>query len=325
MIQISNQHSAVVHEFERQLVREVKTSHADRNAQAFSERTDDHPNQLPDKAAFDVTLTPAQIVKQKLIESLNNDHSTVLKRNSETELDTMALPVLTDSNQFLFLSDNQKVDGTPSFSVFESLNEHERLDYRTQFQFNENNNEPLTLNLSLTYERSLHIERHLQLTLSQLKDPLVINLDNKSELFSKELTLFDLDGDGDREMIPELKNGVWYLAYDQNQNGKIDNGLELFGAKSGNGFQELSVFDSNQNGLIEPNDHLFSHLQIWDGNKHIDFLRERGIKAISLNASDSPFTFTDNQGQAKAQIRQTAVFITESHKVGAIHQVDLAV
>lgn len=41
------------------------------------------------------------------------------------------------------------------------------------------------------------------------------------------------------------------LSLDQNGNGEIDNGTELFGTKSGDGFADLARYDLDYNGWID--------------------------------------------------------------------------
>ncbi len=132
-------------------------------------------------------------------------------------------------------------------------------------------------------------------------------------------------GDGRTEEVPQLNNGVWYLAFDKNNNGIIDNGLELFGAKTGNGFDELQAFNTHQDNLIDNRDDSYQHLQLWDGDSQLKSLSESGVSAIVLQPTSTPFTFTDGVGTPRAQLRQTSVFITENEKLGTIHQIDIVV
>ena len=86
---------------------------------------------------------------------------------------------------------------------------------------------------------------------------------------------FDLNGDGTTEHISwtaeqtEFDNA--FLVYDQNGNGQVDSGKELFGDQNGeeNGFKELAKYDSNGDGVITPVDDMFDELLLWvDFNKN---------------------------------------------------------
>ena len=62
-----------------------------------------------------------------------------------------------------------------------------------------------------------------------------------------------------------------FLCIDKNNNGKIDNGKELFGDQNGaaTGFEELSKYDDNNDGKITKDDKSFEKLLLWcDMNKN---------------------------------------------------------
>lgn len=60
-----------------------------------------------------------------------------------------------------------------------------------------------------------------------------------------------MDCDGKQEEISKLNAGCGYLALDKNGDGVINDGNELFGVKTGDGFYELSKYDSDLNGWID--------------------------------------------------------------------------
>jgi hypothetical protein len=88
----------------------------------------------------------------------------------------------------------------------------------------------------------------------KLSDPLVINFDGPAAELTGTKFSFDLDNDGTLDQISFLKSGSGFLALHQNQDGVINNGSELFGAGTGNGFADLLKYDSDQNGWIDEND-----------------------------------------------------------------------
>ena len=65
---------------------------------------------------------------------------------------------------------------------------------------------------------------------------------------------FDLDSDGVKEDIPMIRPGSGFLALDLNKDGIINNGNELFGPHTGDGFVELSSYDKDTNNWIDEND-----------------------------------------------------------------------
>ncbi len=96
-----------------------------------------------------------------------------------------------------------------------------------------------------------------------LTDPLVISLDGRLPVLSDTHFEFDLDNDGKTENISFVSAGSGFLAFDKNNDQKINNGSELFGPGTGNGFEELAIWDGDQNGWIDENDDVFSKLSVW--------------------------------------------------------------
>ena len=162
-----------------------------------------------------------------------------------------------------------------------------------------------------------------------LCDPLVINLkDNIAEVSDQKIR-FDLDADGREDSISRLSSGSGFLALDQNEDGVINNGSELFGAKSGDGFADLARYDSDGNGWIDEADPVFEKLKIWvteaDGSQKLYRLKEKGVGAICLENASTDFdlrSLSDNS--LNARIRRTGVFLYENGMAGTIQHVDLA-
>lgn len=160
-------------------------------------------------------------------------------------------------------------------------------------------------------------------------DPLVINLNGNGTTVTDQKFLFDIDGDGDEESISQLGVGNGYLALDQNEDGIINNGNELFGTQSGNGFKDLAAYDKDQNGWIDEADEIFQKLKVWtvdeNGVSTLLSLKEAGVGAIYLGAKDTPFSLTNAKNEVNAIIRQTGMFLFESGRPGTIQQVDMSI
>ena len=111
----------------------------------------------------------------------------------------------------------------------------------------------LKFNLSKSFtQKSFEISQK-QLGI-RLIDPLVINLDGALPELEDDTFSFDIDSDDKKDQISKLKKGNGFLALDKNNNGKIDDGSELFGTQNGDGFADLSRFDDDKNGWIDEND-----------------------------------------------------------------------
>ncbi|MEN8908260.1 MAG: hypothetical protein ABF289_20075, partial [Clostridiales bacterium] len=103
-------------------------------------------------------------------------------------------------------------------------------------------------------------------TRKNLVDPLVINFDTQIAGLSDEKFQFDINSDGEKENIAQLSKGSGFLAVDKNSDGVINDGNELFGTESGNGFKDLKLYDTDNNNWIDENDEIFKDLKIWVKN-----------------------------------------------------------
>lgn len=160
-------------------------------------------------------------------------------------------------------------------------------------------------------------------------DPLVINTGSEIANVSKQTFYFDLDSDGRKEKISTLASGSGFLALDKNGDGVINDGSELFGTASGDGFKDLMAYDSDHNGWIDEADDVFSKLKIWyaDGSDEPKLLtlKEAGVGAISLQNAKTNFSLNNEDNSTNAYIRSTGIFLYETGLVGTIQHVDLAV
>lgn len=161
-----------------------------------------------------------------------------------------------------------------------------------------------------------------------LTDPLVINLDSNPASLSDQTFFFDINGDGKEEEISMLAGSSGFLALDKNGDGVINDGRELFGTRTGNGFGELSAYDKDGNGWIDEADEVFDKLKVWvkdeQGKDRLLSLKECGVGAIYLGSRQSQFTLKDNENNINAVIRSTGMFLFESGKSGTVQQLDFA-
>ncbi len=123
----------------------------------------------------------------------------------------------------------------------------------------------IDFSLDITMSRSYMEYTNTPVTALQnaLCDPLILNLDTLPSGISDQKFTFDIDADGTPDSISSLRNGCGFLALDQNKDGIINNGSELFGTKSGDGFADLRAYDSDGNGWIDEADDIFQKLKIW--------------------------------------------------------------
>lgn len=178
-----------------------------------------------------------------------------------------------------------------------------------------------SLNLARDYQRNSILDESGTVA---LRDPLIINFNGKSSELTAERISFDLDADGVPEEIPGLGAGSGFLVFDRNGNGKADNGSELFGVASGNGFADLALLDADHNGWIDEGDAAFSQLAVWSGDGFAS-LAQRGVGALHTAAVDAPFSFKTDDNALLGQIRAAGLYLSEAGEVGHLQQVDLAV
>lgn len=163
----------------------------------------------------------------------------------------------------------------------------------------------------------------------ELCDPLVINLDTDIAELSDQKFLFDIDGDGILDEVSRLSSESGFLALDKNGDGKINDGSELFGTRSGNGFADLAAYDEDGNGWIDEDDEIFDKLLIWakdeHGNDKLYHLKEKGVGAICLASAATDFALNNTKtNETNGVIRRTGMFLFEKGDVGTVQHIDLA-
>lgn len=193
-------------------------------------------------------------------------------------------------------------------------------------------NKDINLDLDFSFSQKFYEKHSEKIDFEELSflDPLVINYNNESsgfDLINKEFTFkFDLDLDGVEEEIPMLNKGVCFLALDKNSNGIIDNGSELFGPSTDNGFEELRVYDKDKNGWIDENDEVFDKLRIYsknkDGEDTLVALGETGVGALYLNNSKIDLNINKNVEESLANIKSTSIFLKEDGTAGLLTSLD---
>lgn len=240
------------------------------------------------------------------------------------EIEDKALEQLNNSGQTF----TQEFGGIYTRSNF--FYEKETTSFQTKGTVVTADGREMTFHVDVEMSRSFasYVSKTVNFGAERVCDPLVINLDSNVTSVSDQKFFFDIDADGVKDYISGLSKGSGFLALDKNNNGSIDNGLELFGAKSGDGFADLEEYDLDKNGWIDEADAVFDMLTIWtkdeNGNNKLIRLKEAGIGAICLQNADTQFSLNSRfENRTNAYIRKTGIFLYENGESGTIQHLDL--
>ncbi len=214
----------------------------------------------------------------------------------------------------------------------ESYSESEQTRFEASGVIQTADGREISFSLSLSMARSYHEESDVSIRLGDARkkqDPLVLNFSGTAAQLSSQRFKFDLNTDGQTEDINFVTGASGFLALDRNGDGKINDGAELFGAASGDGFAELAALDADQNGWIDENDAGYNQLRVWtkdsSGKDQLATLRQANVGALNLGRVATPFDLKDSSNALQGQIRSTGIFLQEDGKAGTMQQIDLTV
>ena len=182
--------------------------------------------------------------------------------------------------------------------------------------------------LTISASQSGTTRESLRLGDAKLKDPLVIHFDGAVGELRNVAFQFDLNADGTPDSMPFVGTGSGFLALDVDGNGQIDNGRELFGTQSGDGFADLAKLDSDSNGWIDEADPAYAQLSVWRmdaaGQTRLQSLASQDVGALYVGRVASDMTLREaGVGQQLGQLRSTGLYLTNAGQAGALQQIDL--
>ncbi|MGN0436302.1 MAG: hypothetical protein ACI4D8_06730 [Wujia sp.] len=184
----------------------------------------------------------------------------------------------------------------------------------------------MQVNMSREYvETSESITRSVEAIMT---DPLVISLSSNPIAVSDQKWSFDIDGDGRMDNISMLSKGAGYLVYDKNEDGVINDGSELFGTRSGNGFADLAAYDEDGNGWIDEADSIYKKLSVWvkddGGSDKLISLKSANVGAIYLGSMATDYAMkSDYDNTYNAQLRRSGMYLTEDGQARSVEQLDM--
>lgn len=216
------------------------------------------------------------------------------------------------------------------YDFHESYIEQQNMSFSAQGVIKTADGRELSFSLRLSVSREYAAEQNIRIRAGDaVCDPLVINLDGTAPELTGEKFDFDLNSDGEMEQISFLKPGSGFLVLDLNGDGRINDGKELFGPLSGNGFAELAIYDTDGNQWIDENDPVFNSLEIWtkdpDGTDRLSTLAGKGIGAIYLGGISTSFDLKNQENDLLGQLKTTGIYVKEDGLAGTVQQIDLAI
>jgi hypothetical protein len=160
-------------------------------------------------------------------------------------------------------------------------------------------------------------------------DPLVINFAGAAAQLTSGKFSFDLDADGSDEQISFVSAGSGFLALDLNGDELINDGSELFGPATGNGFAQLAGYDATGDNWIDEGDPVFNSLRVWtmdeQGNSSLSSLGQVGVGAIYLGSVETPYSLKGADNQLLGGITRTGIALKEDGSAATVQDVDLSI
>ncbi len=153
-----------------------------------------------------------------------------------------------------------------------------------------------TINFNVEFKELSLSYTHIK-TSGTYQDPLLLSqLKNSKE--KGKIVEIDINLDGVKDKF-YISPGEGLLVLDKNGNGRANDGTELFGPSTGDGFRELAMYDSDGNGWIDENDLIFTKLKIWTvnerGEEKLVGLLDFNVGAIFLGRVSTPFDYGDKK------------------------------
>lgn len=214
------------------------------------------------------------------------------------------------------------------YEYHESHYEYEKTEFAAGGIITTADGQTIDFSVGLSMSREFYSEENINIRAGDaLKDPLVINFSGAATQLTQRDFSFDIDADGTRDQIAFVAPGSGFLALDKNNDGQINDGSELFGTASGNGFRDLSAYDDDGNNWIDENDAVYENLRIWSkdsaGQDQLIALGKAGVGALYLGHIETLFSVKDEENELLGQVRATGLALMESGHAVTMQQVDL--
>ena len=284
-----------------------------------------------DRARIELIVTIVEELTGKRIE-VTDPEQFLERRTVDSQLDPRSLP------QEYATSAEPASDAQATaveafglrYSYQETYSESETTTFSAQGVVNTADGQEVSIDVSVTMSRSFTAEVSETVEMgAALKDPLVINFSGTAAELTERSFQFDIDADGTSDQISFVGPGSGFLALDRNGDGQVNDGSELFGTQSGNGFADLAAYDGDGNGFIDRGDSVFERLRVFmqdgAGNRQLAALGATGVEAIYLGHTSTPFEIKNEQNELQGAVRETGIFVDQNGNAGTVQQIDLVV
>jgi hypothetical protein len=153
------------------------------------------------------------------------------------------------------------------------------------------------------------------------RDPLALSFTTAAPSLATGTHQVDVDNDGTAEAVAAIAPGTAYLVRDRNGNGIVDDGSELFGPATQDGFGELAALDADGSGWVDEGDAAFAQLSLWNGQEGaaLTSLAEAGVGALATRNIATRYAYGANTGRLAA----SSIFLYEDGRAGLSGELEL--
>ncbi len=293
-----------------------------------TQNASDDASSIDDKVSIS-TVDPKYLIIKVLIEKLTGKTITIVEMGELEGSDPESLEHLSNTAAS---SEGGRAGWGMRYAASETHQENQEVQFTAQGVIRTRDGKEITFNVNVMLKSNYLSEHHVSLRAGDARrvDPLVMHFNGSAAELTDMKFAFDLDADGKTDAIPFVTRGSGFLALDKNGDGTINDGSELFGPVTGNGFGELAAYDNDGNAWIDEGDEIYGKLLIWmkdgEGKDSLVSLKEKGIGALHLGNLQSKFDIKNPSQGLQGEVKRFGIYLTESNPTaGIIQQIDLVV
>jgi hypothetical protein len=288
-------------------------------------------------SSYDFKQEQSVSIQKPSVPSPTDEADSIVEGSDEISLDArtrkliQALEVLTgekiDIRALLGKSsqNSSSRSNSPIITYENMQSEQSGLDVSFDGKIQTKDGKEIAFSLSIKWDQKfLEMQRIRMQDGKVMQDPLIISLDGTPPVSSEKI---DFNLNSSAKQINKLNSNAGYLVNDRNSNQKADDGSELFGPQTSNGFKELALYDDDKNGWIDSADKVFKQLYIWNAQQNSDgmvSLEQAGIGAISLSTVDVNYTQKSSIDDSIANFKEASVAVGEDGQSYGVFSVDLS-